>query len=96
MAAKRLLIKSTNLISTARPASQPMVAERHLTYPEVCERLRAMRGGRTLQQWEADWDGDVDFRELSAVMRGKRKPSDKLLVRMGLRRVDTVYEEIGR
>ena len=64
-------------------------AERHLTYADVCERLRALRGGRTLEKWGREWG--VDFRELSAVMKDRRRPGKKLLSKMGLRQV-AVYE----
>lgn len=54
-----------------------------LSRAEMIAELRLLVGGRPLRQCQSDWD--VDFREISAVLREKQYPGERLLAVMGLR-----------
>ncbi len=54
-----------------------------LTRAEMIAELQVRRGGRSLRKCEAEWG--VDFREISAVIKGDQFPGERLLEIMGLR-----------
>ena len=55
----------------------------HLTLAQMQERLRALRGDRTLVECAEEWG--VNFREISKVLKGRQYPGEKLQLRLGLR-----------
>jgi hypothetical protein len=56
--------------------------------------LRGIIGNRSLRQCQAEWG--VDFREISAVLRARQNPGERLLALMGLRADTSVhYVRVG-
>ncbi len=54
-----------------------------LTRAEMIAELRIRIAGKSIRKWGDEWV--VDFREISAVLRGKQYPGERLLEIMRLR-----------
>ena len=81
------------MIKRSQPTSlmPPKVLSRADMMAEL--QLRVRGSGKSMRQLGAEWG--VDFREISAVLKGKQYPGDRLLEILGLREEsDVMYVRV--
>ena len=71
------------------PAHPPAAAPRYLTRAQLIDRLAAMRGTMTLTECGQQWQ--VDFRELSHVLRSEQYPGERLRKVLGVGAEEVVW-----